>query len=180
MDACPSCPILGAGNGRRKETAMKKWFAYGGVAASVILAAFGIGAIVVGVTGYNEVQDKIAQENIVGTPDMTPSAIKQEAQKAGLPSSISLPTASVAGDKIDTGQEAKTFASYMRIHTLEATGGRTYAEMGRYVTAAGKETSDPVLAAKDPKTGQPLANQARDIWVTSTALTTALNTSFFA
>jgi len=35
-------------------------------------------------------------------------------------------------------------------------------------------------AAIDPKTHQPVANQARDIWVTETALTTALNTSFFA
>ena len=28
---------------------MKKWFAYGGIAASVMLIAFGIGAIVIGV-----------------------------------------------------------------------------------------------------------------------------------
>ena len=30
---------------------MKKWFAYGGIAASVILVAFGIGAIAIGVSG---------------------------------------------------------------------------------------------------------------------------------
>jgi hypothetical protein len=30
-----------------KETAMKKWFVYGGVAASIVLIAFGVGAIVV-------------------------------------------------------------------------------------------------------------------------------------
>ncbi len=32
----------------------------------------------------------------------------------------------------------------------------------------------------DPKTGAPIANGARDTWVTETALSTALNTSFFA
>jgi hypothetical protein len=171
---------LRPGNGRRKEKAMKKWFAYGGVAASIILMAVGTGAIVIGATGYNEVQNKLSQEKIVGSPDMTPSAIKQEAKEAGLPSTIDLPTNSVAGQTIDTGAEAKTFASYMRIHALEATGGKTYAEMGRFLTPDGKETNDSAEAAKDPKTGAPVANWARELWVTETALATALNTSFFA
>ena len=30
------------------------------------------------------------------------------------------------------------------------------------------------------KTGEPIANPARNIWVTETALTTALNTAYFA
>ncbi len=68
----------------------------------------------------------------------------------------------------------------MRIHSLEATGGRVYSEMGQYLTPAGKETNDKAAAAKDPKSGQPVANGARNVWVTETALTTALNTSFFA
>jgi hypothetical protein len=32
----------------------------------------------------------------------------------------------------------------------------------------------------DPKTKQPVSNGARDVWVTETALTTALNTSYMA
>ena len=52
--------------------------------------------------------------------------------------------------------------------------------MGQYLTASGKETSDKSAAGKDPKTGQPLPNGARNVWVTATALTTALNTSYFA
>ena len=43
---------------------MRKWFAYGGIAASVILVAFGAGAIAVGINGYNEVRDEIAAQNI--------------------------------------------------------------------------------------------------------------------
>jgi hypothetical protein len=43
----------------------------------------------------------------------------------------------------------------MRVHTLEATGGKTYSQ----------------FAQDDPN---------RDIWVTETALTTALYTSYFA
>ena len=52
--------------------------------------------------------------------------------------------------------------------------------MGQYLTAAGKETSDKAAAAVDPKTGKPVPNAARNIWVTATALTSALNTSYFA
>ena len=119
---------------------------------------------------------------------MTPSAIKSEAAKAGL-KNVDLPTCSVAGETIDTGDEAKCFASYMRIHTLEATGGFTYSQMGRFqaLTTAPKSeladgggTDNATYAVTDPKTQQPVANGARDLWVTETALTTALNTSFFA
>src|SRR3954470_18400056 len=120
----------------------KRIFQWGGVAASVMLMAFGIGALVIGVQGRSEVRDKVAQEHIVGTPDMTPALITQAAQEAKLPESIALPTCSVADQTIDTGAEAKCFASYMRIHALEASGGKTYAEMGRFLTASGKDTND--------------------------------------
>jgi hypothetical protein len=165
----------------RKMTA-KKLFEFGGYAAAAILVAFGIAALVLGVNGRSEVRTDVKREQIVGTPDMNKSAILAEAKQAKLPASIlaTLPTCNVAGKAIDTGARAKCFASYMRVHTLEATGGRTYAQMGRFLTKDGKDTSDPKLAAIDPKTKQPVSNAARDIWVTSTALTTALNTSFFA
>jgi hypothetical protein len=52
--------------------------------------------------------------------------------------------------------------------------------MGRFLTKDGKETNDSKLAATDPKTGKPVENGLRNLWVTETALTNALNTSFFA
>jgi hypothetical protein len=67
----------------------------------------------------------------------------------------------------------------MRKHTLEATGGQTYSQMGRFLDRNGDPTSDEAQAAKDPKTGQPVANEARNIWVTETALSTALNVAYF-
>jgi hypothetical protein len=158
---------------------MKKFFEMGGVIAGTLLVVFAIGAIAIGVAGRHEVQQNIAREAIVGSPDMTPSGIKTEAAKAGL-KNISLPTCNVAGKAINTGDEAKCFASYMRIHTLEATSGLTYAQMGRFLDKNGKQTNDAAAAAIDPKTKQPVENAARNIWVTETALTTALNTSFFA
>jgi hypothetical protein len=154
-------------------------FKWGGIAASVILILFGIGSIGAGIWGIHYTRDQLKQEQIVGSDDMTPSAIKAEAEQAGL-TNVPLPTCTVAGEKVDTGKEAKCFASYMRIHTLEATGGQTYAQMGQYLDAQGNQTSDSAKAAKDPQTGKPVPNHARDIWVTYTAISTALNTSYFA
>jgi hypothetical protein len=158
---------------------MSRPFALGGVIASVILIAIGIGSLVIGLSGRGEVRDSIKNERIVGTPDMTPSLISKAVDEAGL-KNIDIPDCSVAGKPVNSGDRAKCFAKYMRIHALEATGGRVYAEMGQYLTADGKETSDKAEAAIDPKTKQPVANGARNVWVTETALTTALNTSFFA
>jgi hypothetical protein len=119
---------------------------------------------------------------------MTPALIAKEAQQAGL-KGVDLPTVSVAGKAIDSGPRARAFASYMRIHALEATGGYTYSQMGRFQAlpnapksqlAVGGGTDNAKFALTDAKTGQPVANGARDIWVTETALSTALNTSFMA
>jgi uncharacterized iron-regulated membrane protein len=161
---------------------MKRAFELGGYATAVVLVAFGIGALAISLNGRSEVRDNVARENIVGSPDMTPDAIREEAEKAGLSEEIlnTLPTCDVAGKEISTGAEAKCFAQYMRIHGLEATGGRTYSEMGRYLTADGKDTNDSEAAAKDPKTGRPVENAARNLWVTETALATALNVAYFA
>jgi len=55
--------------------------------------------------------------------------------------------------------------------------------MGRFVAAADpsspKGTSDEAAAVKDEK-GKPVANGARNTWVTETALATALNVSYMA
>jgi hypothetical protein len=160
----------------------KKLWEIGGFVAGGVLVVFGAVAIVLGVNGYTTVRDSLKQENIVGSPDMTPSAIKSEAQQSKLPATISLPTCDVAGQAINTGSEARCFAQYMRIHALEATGGLTYAEMGRYQSAANPSdpagTSDTTKAAQ--ANGQPVENGARAVWINENALATALNVSYMA
>jgi len=158
---------------------VKKLFAYGGVGASVILIAFGIGATWIGASGRDQVRSNLKLEGVTGTPDMTPAAIKAEAAKAGL-KNVSLPSCNVAGKAVDTGARAHCFAGYMRIHALEATGGQVYAQMGQYLDKAGKPTSNKAMAAKDPKTGQLVSNPTRNVWITETALSTALNQAYFA
>lgn len=168
---------------------MRKWFEYGGAVAAIVLIVFGVVAIAMGFNGRNTVRDSLKQEAIVGTPDMNRTAIAAEAKKAGLPASIKLPTADIAGKPITTGARARTFATYMRIHTLEATGGLTYAQMGRFTAKPGTPakftdghggTSDEKYAVINPTTKSPADNGLRNLWVTETALTTALNTSYMA
>ena len=157
---------------------MKKIFEFGGVAAGVVLIAFGIAAIVLGVNGKNTVTSSLKEQQIVGSSDMTPSGIAAEAKAAGLPASIKLPTCSVAGQAVNSGATARCFADYMRIHAYESSGGVPYSQMPRYATADGKGTNDAAAALKS--NGQPVDNAARNIWVTETALSTALNVSYMA
>jgi F0F1-type ATP synthase membrane subunit c/vacuolar-type H+-ATPase subunit K len=157
---------------------VSKLFSVGGYVAAAVLIVLGVGVIVVGVVGRSAVQDQLADEQIVGSDDMTPSKIQAGIEEAGL-ENVSAPSCSVAGEKVDTGQEAKCFADYMRIHTLESTGGKTYAQMPQFATKDGAGTNDAAQAQKNPD-GSPMSNSARQIWVTETALTTALYTSFFA
>lgn len=141
----------------QKGSLMSKLLQYAGIAASAVLILFGIGAMVAGVAGRDTVRSNLAREQIVGTPDST-----------------------IPNQLVNTGGEAKAFANVMRKHALEATGGKTYAQMPRFAGKDGTPTSDPKLAAIDPKSGAPVDNPARQIWVTETALTTALNTAYFA
>jgi len=171
-----------------KSDLLRKVLEWGGFAAGVVLVTFGIVAIVMGFNGRSTVSDSLKLEKITGTPDMTPALIAKEAQQAGL-TGVSLPTKSIAGLAVNSGDRARTFAQYMRIHALEATGGFTYAQMGRFTAkpgtpkaqlAVGGGTDNPQWAAVDSATKQPVANGVRDVWVTETALTTALNTSYMA
>ena len=50
----------------------RKVFEFGGYAAAVILVAFGIATLVMGMNGQNTVNSSLKQEQITGTPDMTP------------------------------------------------------------------------------------------------------------
>jgi hypothetical protein len=81
---------------------MSKLFTYGGLVASIVLIACGIGATYTGFNGRERVQTDLARERIVGTPD-----------------------SSIPGQLVDSGSEAQAFATVMRKHTLEATGGKT-------------------------------------------------------
>jgi hypothetical protein len=149
-----------------------------GIVAATVLIAFGAASALQGISGRSLVHDKLAQESIVGIPTFTPSAMAAEIKKSGV-SGLDVPTCAVAGKPIDDGASARCFAEYMRIDALLATGGKTYAQMPRFATKDGKGTNDEALALRYPN-GRPMDNPARNVWVTETALSNALNTSYMA
>jgi hypothetical protein len=161
----------------------RKMFEYGGLLAGVVLIAFGVGALLMSFDARSTVQDELAREQIVGSDDMSPSAIQAGIDEAGLTGQVSAPSCDVAGEPINTGDEARCFSQYMRIHALESSGGLTYAQMGRFVAADDPEnpagTSDEAAALTDEE-GNPVPNTARNTWVTETSLSTALNLSYMA
>jgi len=159
---------------------MRRALEVGGIVAAVVLVGFGVASIVIGANGRSTVRDNLAEQKIVGTPDITPPAIRGEASKAGLDvRRLAIPGCSVAGKKINSGSTARCFAQYMNIHAVEATGDRVYGQMPRYATASGAGTNEAALALKDAK-GKPVDNPNRNVWVNETALATALNTSYMA
>jgi hypothetical protein len=149
-----------------------------GLAAAAVLAVFGVAAVGQGFIGHSTVRDALALEGVTGAPHMTPAGIAANAKKAGL-TGVELPTCSVAGKPIDDGTSARCFAEYMRIDALVVTGGKTYAQLPPFASKDGKGTYDVKAAVKMPD-GGPMNNPMSQLWVTETALTTALNTSYMA
>ena len=141
----------------------------GGYLSGGVLIVFGIVVIALGVWGFTFARDHIEREGITFGPASDP-AVQQHAEQW-------------AGEPVDTGRKALAMAEIMREHTLAGTGGLTYAEMGRYQSAENpddpKGTNDEAEAAKD-ESGQPISNGARNIWVTETALATALDMGFMS
>ena len=133
-------------------------FTVGGIAASAFLIIFGIVSVVIGFRGVQDVRDTLAEENIVGPDDSR-----------------------IPGELVDTGSEARAQADIIREHARQAAGGLSYAEVGRFATPDGDPagTSNPDEAATDDD-GNPIPNPSRDRWIQATALSTALNTAYFA
>lgn len=148
---------------------MRKLLEYGGIAAGLVLIAFGAAAIYMGVDGRSTVRDSIAREQIVFGAADDPAVAEHASQWAE--------------EDVKTGAQARAFAEVMREHALESSGGLTYAEMGRFVASDDPQnpagTSDEAAALQDEE-GNPVPNRARDTWVTATALSTALNMSYMA
>lgn len=148
---------------------MRRLFEVGGIVAGVVLIAFGVAAISMGVDGRSTVRDSLKQEQIVFGATDDPVVAKYASEWAEEP--------------VETGAQARAFAQIIREHALDGSGGLTYAQMGRFVAAADPEspagTNDEAAALKDEE-GSPVPNASRTTWVTATALSTALNMSYMA
>lgn len=117
--------------------------------SSLLAIVAGVVLVIGGVWGIYFTYQSVSQENIVTTPDSA------------------LPNKPVRGPFT-----LKAQADIIRHHTLDMTGGKTFAEMPRQVAKL-DENGQPVLDAEGKQVMVP--NAARDIWITATTLTTALS-----
>lgn len=120
-------------------------------AGGLVVGLTGLGLVGTGLWARREVRRALARERIVSTPDARP-----------------------ASAPVTSGAAARSMAEVIRAHTLEATGGRTYAETDAYVAADGGTTPDADRALNDERTGAPVENPDHALWLQSTTLQTAL------
>lgn len=96
------------------------------------------------------------------------------AQNITTPEDAAIPNA-----RVSDAATANAMAEIIGEHAAEATGGRTYAEMGRFLTPDGGDTSDEDAALKD-ENGNPVANPLRNVAFQASSLQTSLHTSHMA
>ena len=135
---------------------MKKAFPVALMLIGLVFLAAGVYTVVRGFDAKGQVRDELEAQKIVTSED------------------ASIPNAPV----VDAAT-ADAMANIIGVHATEATGGRTYAEMGRYLTPEGGDTSDEALALKDEE-GNPVANPLRNVAFQASALRTSLYTSVLA
>ena len=98
------------------------------------------------------------------------------AQNITTPEDASIPNA-----RVDSPATAQSMADIIDKHALDSTGGKTYAEMGRFLSTDGKPegTSNEADAVKGAD-GKPVANPLRNVAFQAASLRTSLYTSIMA
>ena len=137
---------------------MKRALEWGGLAAGAVMIVFGLVTIVMAFDGRQTVNDSLKKEYIVGSADMTPALIKEEAKKAGLDvASLSFPTVSVGGKQITNGERAinRTQSSSSRglaLFMIQRLGCATIARSSASVvtTSAKRPFASTVMSAFSP------------------------------
>jgi hypothetical protein len=122
----------------------------------LVVGLAGLVFIGTGLWGRREVRQALARERIV---------------HPGLPE----------GDaQVTSAGRARSLAELIRQSTIDATGGRTYAEIEPYLDTRGRPTADSESAARDERTGRPLVNPDAALWIQSTTLQNALMQAYIA
>jgi len=139
---------------------MKKVFPIALMVLGLVFIGAGAYASLRGFDARDQVREELVAQNIVTTED-----------------------ASIPNRLVDDPETAASMAAIIDVHAREAGGGLTYAEMGRFVSAANPDdpagTSNPDEALIG-NNGQPVPNAARNTALTAANLRTSLYTSVLA
>ena len=128
------------------------------IVLGVIFAILGLATAATGIYLRSFIGQQLAAQNIVTTDD-----------------------ASIPNTPVTNIPTALSMAAIIQEHSLNYSGGLTYAEMGRFAVESGDPagTSNPEEALKDAN-GAPVPNAARQTQQTATGLVTALSLSAMA
>ena len=135
---------------------MKKAFPIALMILGVVFLGAGAYTLVRGFDARDQVHDELVAQGIVTPPD-----------------------ASVPNVRVDDAHTANVMADVIDKHAREATGGRTYAEMGRFLAKDGTDTNDEAAAVLDAA-GKPVANPLRNTAFQASSLRTSLYASVMA
>jgi hypothetical protein len=135
---------------------MKKAFPISLMILGLVFLGAGVYTMFRGFDAKDQVRDELVAQNITTPED-----------------------ARIPNVTVDDPASAKAMADIIGVHALEATGGETYAEMGRYLATDGGATNDEALAMTDDK-GNPIANPLRNVAFQASSLRTSLYTSVMA
>ena len=135
---------------------MKKASAITLLVVGMVLVGLGVYATGRGFDARDQVRDQLVAEGVT-----TPAG------------------ASIPNERLDDAATAYSLAQFIDGSMKEATGGRSYAEVGRYLTAAGTETDDAAAAALGPD-GMPVTNPLRSAAFEVSTATNGLYTSVMA
>ena len=137
---------------------MKKICSLALLVLGVAFVAGGAYSIVRGLQAKDQVRDELLAQKIRTPPD------------AAIPRTV-----------VDDAATAKAMGDVIDVHARKATGGRTYAELGRYAAANGDTagTDDEKKAVIGPN-GRPVSNPLRGVAFEASALRTSLYTSVMA
>ena len=137
---------------------MKKAFPIALMVLGLVLVGAGIYTTTRGFQAKDDVKTELVAQNIVTTPD-----------------------ASIPNVQVHDAATAESMARIINHHALEASGGLTYSELGRFAAASGDPagTNDAKAAQLDAK-GNPVANPVRNTAFQASALQTSLWSSVLA
>jgi hypothetical protein len=125
-----------------------------------------IGLVFVGAGGYtiyrgvdakHQVKDELVAQNITTTPD-----------------------ASIPNVQVKDAATAESMARIINHHSLDASSGKTYSQLGRYLAADGTTDTNDANAALKGADGKPVANPVRNTAFQASALETSLWSSVLA
>jgi hypothetical protein len=135
---------------------MKKAFPIALMIFGLVLIGAGFYTMNRGFDAKDQVKEELLAQNIVTPEDAT-----------------------VPNARVDSASTARVMADVINTHALEATDGRTYSEMGRYLATSGGDTNDPEQAVLGAD-GKPVANPLRNTAFQASSLRTSLYTSILA